>query len=91
MIEGHREILGSNGQKNRSNPESNYGEDGMDIGDVDVKVPQRQSSRSMEPSRTGDDNTPKHPLRIDMRNNNPSREALESLLESVDFTNGASK
>jgi hypothetical protein len=84
MIEGHREILGSGGgARGRAEHGNTYESPGApgaggEAGDED-------GSGSGSNVRLDSGEGPKPPLRIDMRNNNPSKEAVEELLESVQY------
>ena len=77
MIEGHREIMGSVQQRVHRNDrdEQKHGDNS------DEYISEIKSTKD-----SGKDIKKKHPLRIDMRNNNPEQEAIEKLLESNEYT-----
>lgn len=83
MIEGHREILGNGAPVSKNKAKNNYEGSGLDIGDSQHMECDNTYSQQRSMPQSGE--VPKHPLRIDMRNNNPSKEAIEGLLESVDY------
>jgi hypothetical protein len=100
-------LVFSGGGGGPTSGKSAYGQGGMDIGDTNGPeggAPEHRGGEERRGARArgrrhddgsgggvSEDNMPKHPLRIDMRNNNPSKEALEYLLESVDYKSGVRK
>eukprot|EP00602_Paraphysomonas_sp_CaronLab_P012039 CAMPEP_0185038394 /NCGR_PEP_ID=MMETSP1103-20130426/33963_1 /TAXON_ID=36769 /ORGANISM="Paraphysomonas bandaiensis, Strain Caron Lab Isolate" /LENGTH=1393 /DNA_ID=CAMNT_0027576797 /DNA_START=230 /DNA_END=4411 /DNA_ORIENTATION=- len=89
MIEGHREIMGTAKELRQKKGMDSSGivgrrasekkdEDEDDEMDMHTKLRDEAAAREVAEGK-------KHPLRIDIRNNNPEQEAVERLLESTEF------
>ncbi len=80
-------------KKRGGDQNNNYENPGTDIGDGYDEDEENHGAYNQSHdeafSRASED--PKHPLRIDMRNNNPSKEAIEALLESAEYKSTVSK